>query len=127
MTTPLIKKLNIKPAMRIMLINQPAGYQDALGDLPQGVVMVSQPRAPVDLVQVFCASMAQLKENLPRATASLKPGGLLWICWPKQSARVPTDLNRDILWRVMLQEKFKPVASVAISPMWAAMRFRQAR
>jgi hypothetical protein len=127
MTTTLITKLNIKPAMRILLINQPAGYEAALGKLPHGVVMVSQPRAPVDFVQVFCGSMAQLKESLPRATGSLKPGGLLWICWPKQSARVPTDLNRDILWRVMLQERFKPAAAIAISPIWSAMRFRQTR
>ena len=127
MSGTLIEKLQIQPAMRIMLINQPPRYQDALGELPDGAVIVSQPRSPVDLIQMFCGSMGQLKDSLPDANRSLKAGGVFWICWPKASARVATDLSRDILWRVMLQEKFKPVTTIAIDPVWAAMRFRRAR
>jgi len=127
MPSPLIKKLQIKPAMRIMVINPPAGYQRVLGKLPETVTMVSRPRSPVELVQMFCGSVKQLKDSLPQAQRSLKPGGIFWICWPKQTAKVDTDLNRDILWRVMLQQKYKPVASIAIDDTWSALRFRSAR
>jgi hypothetical protein len=127
MTSALIKDLQIKPAMRIMFINQPVGYEDTLGELPEGVLVVSQPRTRVDLVQLFSGSMAQLKDSLPQANRSLKTGGVLWVCWPEQSPNQATDLTRDILWRAMLQEKYKPVASIKISPIWAAMRFRRSR
>ncbi len=124
MPRKLISKLQIKPAMRIMLLNSPPGYEAALGRLPEGVVVVSRPRGQVDLVQLFCRSMRELKDGLPRATQHLKHDGVFWISWPKQSARTPTDLSRDILWRVMLNAHFKPVASVAIDQTWSALRFR---
>ena len=124
MPSRLIKELQIKPAMRVMLLNSPPGYERALGKLPDGVVVVSRPRRPVDFVQLFCRSMAELKEGLPRATDHLKDDGVFWICWPKQTGPVPTDLNRDVLWRVMLQAHFKPVAVVALNKTWSALRFR---
>jgi len=126
MPAPLTQKLRIKPGMRIMVLNPPPGYAGALGPLPEGVTTVSRPRAPVDLVQMFCRSMAELKDGLPRATEHLRRDGVFWICWPKQSAYAATDLNRDILWRVLLQAHFKPVASVAIDATWSALRFKRA-
>ena len=124
MSSKLVKKLRIKPAMRIMLLNSPPGYEKALGALPDGVVVVSRPRRPVDLVQLFCRSMVDLKEGLPQAADHMKAGGVFWVCWPQQSAGVETDLNRDILWRVMLQAHYRPVASIAIDDTWSGLRFR---
>ena len=124
MATALTSKLQIKPAMRIMLLNTPSGYDQALTPLPEDVSIVAQPRATVDLVQIFCRSMDQLKEGLPGAIEHLKPDGVFWICWPKQSSKVPTDLNRDVIWRVLLQAKYKPVAAISIDDIWSALRFR---
>ncbi|MBI1257484.1 MAG: hypothetical protein GC204_08440 [Chloroflexi bacterium] len=34
--SPLVKKLAIKPKMRITVINAPEGYRELLGELPEG-------------------------------------------------------------------------------------------
>ena len=76
MPSTLSKQLKIKPAMRIMLLNSPPDYVRALGALPADVVVVANPRGPVDMVQLFCRSMAELKEGLPQATGHVKDGGI---------------------------------------------------
>ena len=124
MASKLTDKLQIKPAMRIMLLNMPTGYDQALKPLPKDVTVIAQPRTTVDLVQFFCRSMEELRDGLPRAIEHLKDDGIFWICWPKQSSKVSTDLNRDILWRVLLQAKYKPVAAISIDNIWSALRFR---
>ena len=86
-------------------------------------MVVADPRSPVDLVQLFCRSMAELKEGLPRATGCIRDGGVFWICWPKPGTEVAMDLDRDILWRVMLQAHYRPVAGIAIDDVWSGLRF----
>jgi hypothetical protein len=48
----------------------------------------------------------------------------LWICWPKGSAHVPTDLNRDILFRHAQSYGLQVVSNVSIDEVWSALRFK---
>ncbi len=67
-------------------------------------------------------SNATFSNSMP----TLKPDGLLWICYPKGGSRVKTDLNRDILWEEMKKYKLAGVAMVSVDNVWSAMRFRPA-
>jgi hypothetical protein len=39
-TTPLVKKLGLKPNTRVALLNAPDDFERTLGDLPEGVTLV---------------------------------------------------------------------------------------
>lgn len=56
----------------------------------------------------------------------LKPDGMFWISYPKQTSKVKTDLNRDILWKLMEKHGLAGVAMISIDNVWSAMRFRPA-
>ena len=58
--TPLTKKLGIKPAYKILLMNNPEGYQ--LNDLPEGAQVVEKASGPVDVVQLFAHNKAEIVE-----------------------------------------------------------------
>ena len=45
----LIKKLKIGPGLRIVVLNPPAGYLDALGSLPEDVKLVTETEGQCDL------------------------------------------------------------------------------
>jgi hypothetical protein len=51
---------------------------------------------------------------------------VFWISWPKKSAKVPTDLTRDVLWGLLAEDGYDSVASVSIDAVWSALRFRPA-
>ena len=43
---------------------------------------------------------------------------------PKQRSKVPTDLNRDILWKIFPNSEWRPVTQISIDEIWSALRFR---
>jgi hypothetical protein len=120
----LVKKLLIKPGYGALILNAPDGYLARLEPLPAGVTLTHEPAADLDWVQLFVQDSAALIQWSPVALASVKHDGLLWICYPKGGAKAHTDLNRDILWKLMEPTGLRPVALVAIDDRWSAMRFR---
>lgn len=122
--TSLIKKLGIKPQYRVALLNAPQGYQEQLGPLPAGVELAAAPDGTFDVVHLFVRDKAELDRDVPTAIQAVKPGGLLWISYPKQSSKVATDLNRDVLWDVFPNKDWRPVTQISIDEVWSALRFR---
>jgi hypothetical protein len=56
----------------------------------------------------------------------LKADGIFWVSYPKGRSKVRTDLNRDILWKLMDKYGLAGVALISINEVWSAMRFRPA-
>ena len=123
-SSSLPKKLQMKPRQRAVLINAPAGYLDKLVPLPDGVQIAASPEGQFDFVQLFVNDLAQLQELLPLAAQSVKPGALLWIAYPKGSAKTGTDLNRDRLWAAVSEHHLTGVSLISLDEIWSAMRFK---
>jgi hypothetical protein len=119
----LIKKLGIKPGYRAAVVNPPDGYVDRIGP-PEGVEAATQLDGTFDFIQVFALDRATLDRDIGPAHAALKPGGLLWVSYPKGSSRVPTDLNRDVFWEALGHLGVRPVTQVSVDDIWSALRFR---
>jgi predicted CoA-binding protein len=122
----IVKKLLIKPDFKIAVINPPAGHLDSLGELPEGTELLADPRAPVDFVHLFVRDKAELDKFAPGAIRLLKEDAVFWISYPKGTSKVKTDLNRDILWKLVGKHGFAGVAMISVDDTWSAMRFRSA-
>ena len=124
--TPLIKKLGIKPKNRVAILNAPEGYREQLGTLPADAELVTTvtPAGSFDVVQLFVRNKAELDRDGLMAIQAVKPGGILWISYTKQSSKVTTDLNRDVLWKVFPDKEWRPVTQISIDEVWSALRFR---
>ncbi|MGH3665245.1 MAG: hypothetical protein ACRDU8_03995 [Egibacteraceae bacterium] len=51
-------------------------------------------------------------------------GGLLWPAYPKRSAKVDTDLTRDVGWDAVTKAGWDGIAQVSVDDVWSAVRFR---
>jgi hypothetical protein len=122
--TDIVKKLRIQAGQRILILNAPEGYLARLEALPEGTVVSLIPGEAFDFVQLFVRSIAELEVNGPIAVRAVKFDGLLWICYPKQTSGIKTDINRDKGWSVIQQAGLQPVTQVAIDDIWSALRFR---
>ena len=97
----LIKKLGVKSKQRLLILNPPEGYTEQISTvLPSGVEFVTSTSETgnFDLVMQFVNNKAEVEQEVPKAIEMVNPGGRLWIAYPKQSSKVKTDINRDILW-----------------------------
>ncbi|HJO04716.1 MAG TPA: hypothetical protein QGG47_12145 [Acidobacteriota bacterium] len=82
--TPLVRKLGIKPGMKVVFVGAPSHYPELLGSLPEGVRLLQRLGREMDLVHFFTASCAELRLRFPALTRALASDGMLWISWPKK-------------------------------------------
>ena len=123
--TPLIKKLGIKPGMRVCILNAPPAYSQVLGKLPQGVKSVSRLSKPhtLDFIQFFTMQTRQLELQFPKLKTALTYDGLLWISWPKRASKVETDLDENVVRQLGLAAGLVDVKVAAVDEVWSGLKF----
>jgi 1-acyl-sn-glycerol-3-phosphate acyltransferase len=120
----LSRKLMIEPGYRVLVLNPPAGYIESLSPLPDKAKVAQQGDGQHDLVQLFAQDRAQLEQDAARAMSALRPGGLLWVAYPKPVSGPGSDLSRDHGWGVLHGAGLVAVKQVDVDPQWNALRFR---
>ena len=125
--TPLPKKLGVKPAQRIALVDPPDGFvEQGLGPLPDGTAL-GDLGAGADLAIAFVLELARLAELLPALETATRPDGAFWIAWPKKASKVPTDVTEDRIRELALPRGSVDVKVCAIDPTWSGLRLCQRR
>src|SRR5688572_21728185 len=119
--TPLINKLGIKDGMRMTVINPPAHYWDLLGELPD-VEVVGRRAAQPDLVHVFATRRAIAEQEITSWRRRIPPAGVIWVSWPKKSAKVPTDITEDIVRAIALKIGLVDIKVCAVDETWSGLK-----
>jgi hypothetical protein len=120
--TPLAQKLGIKERARLCAIDPPPGYRALLAPLPEGVRFAARPDAATDLVHLFVTDHAELERQLSALRVSLHAEAVLWVSWPKRSARVVTDVTEDTIRTLALPLGFVDVKVCAVDDIWSGLK-----
>jgi hypothetical protein len=120
--TPLVRKLGFKPGMRAHYVAAPAGFETLLGELPDGVRVLTRSAAELDLVVLFALSRAELERRLPGLHARLRQDGMVWVAWPKRASKVATDMTEDVVRDVALPRGLVDVKVCAIDDTWSGLK-----
>jgi hypothetical protein len=121
--TPLTKKLGLKAGMRIALIAPPADYDSQL-DWPEDITFVEGVSlTDCDWIQAFYTQRAAFEAEIAHLRAAIRPNGQIWISWPKKSAKVPTDLDENIIRDVGLEAGLVDVKVAAVDAIWSGLKF----
>jgi predicted CoA-binding protein len=121
---PVAEKLLLKPGKKVSFVNPPEGLDQILGELPEGVQIMESNGGPVDIVLVFLPGRQAMEELLPKLRGTIKPGGVLWAAYYKGTARVKTDIHRDILHDYAKSIGLQGVSLIALDEDCSAMRFK---
>jgi hypothetical protein len=120
---PIVQKLGIKPGFRIFADGVSAAYSDIVGRLPAGVTMATSAKPPLDMVHVFATEAAGLAEKLRFYRSAIAPRGMIWVSWPKKSARLATDLTDVAVRDLALPLGLVDVKVCAIDATWSGLKF----
>jgi hypothetical protein len=124
--TPLARKLGLKPGQAALLVNVP----DGLGEIGgfAGFVSVARalpavPQRDFDYIHVFETQRAALEAMAGRLFQAVRPGGMVWISWPKKSSKVASSLTEDALREILLPTGLVDVKVCAIDDIWSGLKF----
>jgi hypothetical protein len=120
--TPLAQKLGIKEGHRVAFVSAPAGFDELIGDLPDGVTVRSRARGPLDVIVFFTRSRSELDRRLPALRRAMDPAAGLWIAWPKRSSGVETDLTENVARDLGLANRLVDNKVAAIDDTWSGLR-----
>lgn len=120
--TPLAKKLGFKTGSNVLVVGEPEGYRDLLDPLPDGVRFQTRLSPSTNAVHFFTKRKAALSRALERYRARLDPSAMVWVSWPKKSARVATDVTEDVVREVALPLGFVDVKVCAVDDVWSGLK-----
>lgn len=123
--TPLAAKLGIKVGTRCLLVGAPQ-LPDL--DAPPGAT-VHRRRAGggvYDVVLLFARDTRGL-ERFAGLIPSVATAGALWVCWPKRSSGVVTDLNENVVREHGLITGLVDVKVAAVDAIWSGLKFVRRR
>lgn len=116
--TPLEQKLGLKPGHVTFLDHPPESF--AL-EAPTTRRMPSR----ADVTLTFHTTEAGLARRLPTLIEHTGQAGMIWICWPKKSARqqLPSELDEHGVRRLGLATGLVDVKVAAIDEVWSGLKF----
>ncbi|WP_235296127.1 DUF3052 domain-containing protein [Portibacter marinus] len=120
MSRTLLEKLGIKAGMNVRFINEPKDYFQWLGEpLPENLAFQNE---PLDFIHFFTNDIEDLESQLPQLQNSIVPNGMIWVSWYKKSAKLPSELDEDIIRSTALALKLVDIKVCSVSPQWSALK-----
>jgi len=123
-SSPVAKKLLIKPGKSWLFYKAPENYLATLEPLPEGAKAEFNPEGIFDGIQLFVINSADLVAGLKVITPLLNPGTVFWITYPKKSSGIESDLEMTGSWTELAVYNLRTVAAAAINETWTAIRVR---
>jgi hypothetical protein len=120
--TPLLKKLGIKPAMKILLLDPPDNYFDLLETNIKDQ-LCSNNQVP-DLIHLFVKDSKEFTTAMKQVKSIIKKNTSLtiWVSWYKKAAKIPTDITEDVIRNYALQHDLVDVKVCAVSDIWSGLK-----
>ncbi len=121
-STPLAKKLGIKAGHRVKLVNAPDYYFSLFTDLPGDIKIDIEEKGRKDFIHYFAKNEAELNKMLPKLKTEINPAGMIWVSWPKKSARVKSDVNENMIRDLALKTGLVDIKVCAVDDTWSGLK-----
>ena len=120
--TALIKKLGIKPEMKVLIINKPDDYYKLL-EANINDQSCKKNETP-DLIHLFVKSAKEFEAEMKKLKSFCKqnPNITIWVSWYKKAAKIPTDVTEDTIRNYALKNDLVDVKVCAVSDIWSGLK-----
>ena len=120
--TPLAQKLGIKPGMTVATVGAPATYRDLVSPMPEDVTIATKVTPAAGVVHLFATKRSVLAAALASAMGKTSPTTAIWVSWPKQASKVPTDITENPIRDVALPLGLVDIKVCAVDATWSGLK-----
>jgi len=120
--TPLLKKLGVKPEMKVLMINHPDDYYSLIETNIDD--QLCRKNDVPDLIHLFVKSAKEFETEMKKLKTVCKKNTAisLWVSWYKKSAKIPTDITEDVIRNYALKNGLVDVKVCAVSDIWSGLK-----
>lgn len=119
----LVDKLGIKPGMKIVVINEPAGFVENLEYLPAGLQIDNGIVQECDLSIWFSRTSEELERQIIQIMVQSQSSPV-WIAWPKQKSSGSKDLTQQVVRKIGLTNGFVDYKICSFDETWSGLLFK---
>jgi hypothetical protein len=105
----------------ISVINQPGHYLQLFTDLPS-IEITKDKKVKKDIIHYFVTDQKELLKEIKSLKEQIVQNGMIWISWPKKSAKVETDITEDVIRNIALKNGLVDVKVCAINEVWSGLK-----
>lgn len=116
----LLKKMKFKPGQATAVVGAPTDFAIARSLDAAGVPFHESLRGKFDFLVLCVHNRAEVAQRVPAAMGHLAEKGFLWICYPKLSGKLKTDLSRDHGWDSIMGIGLRHLNLISIDDDWTA-------
>lgn len=120
--TPLPQKLGVRGDSTVNLIGAPDGFEETLGELPDGVVLRRDGSYQGGLTLWFVRTRQELEDQIGEMIVFAE-GGSLWIIWPKKASEIVSDLSQQVVRKTGLDSGLVDFKICSVDANWSGLRF----
>jgi hypothetical protein len=120
--SPLAKKLSLKDGMRAWWDGMPDSVRAEIDASGIALKHRRTPIGPLDTAHIFVTRRDVLDCKLRMLLPMLDPAGMVWVSWPKKSARQDTDITEDTIRSVALPMGLVDVKVCAVDDTWSGLK-----
>ena len=118
---PIWQKLGLAAEKCVLVRGAPSDYAAIVGLRTAGLTLAS-PRGAFDIAHVFAMSAKSLDTEINALAQRLLAKGVIWVSWPKKSAKVATDVTEDTVRKIALPLGLVDVKVCAIDAVWSGLK-----
>ena len=120
--TPLLKKLGIKPGMKVCIVNKPEDYYKLL-EVDISDQFNNKNETP-DLIHLFVKNVKEFEGEMKKLKSICKqnPEITIWVSWYKKAAKIETDITEDVIRNYALKNDLVDVKVCAVSDIWSGLK-----
>jgi hypothetical protein len=120
MSRTVSEKMGIKEGTRAIFVNAPEAARAAIE--PPSLDVASELAGEFDYIHLFARTRAELDVTFSKLKAHLKPTGMLWVSWPKNST-LGTDLVLPKVIEIGYDHGLVESKTLSVDATWSAMKF----
>ena len=120
--TPLAKKLSLRDGQRVWFSGMPESVADEIDEYALDLIFVADPAEGVDAAHIFVTARFDLAASLTALRDQIAADGQVWVSWPKQAAKLPTDITEDTIRDVASPLGFVDTKVCAIDETWWGLK-----
>ena len=121
-STPLLRKLGIKPGTRLYAVDPPANYRDLLG--PDNQVTFCKAADKADMIHLFCRSFNAFCKSMESIRPYYEKNSaiVIWVSWYKKSSKQSTDITEEDIRQYALRGSLVDIKVCAIDDDWSGLK-----